>query len=188
MRYFSILCFLALFAIGCTKDRVFETENPGGNNPTPIDSNNVVGSLMVNEVVSFGSLLDSELGAGADWFEIYNPKTTACTLEAGKWFVTDDFSNPEQFELPPITINALSRLVVFCDDSNRVLTYIHTNFKLSSAGDKLGIIYKSGSSNVFVDSVSFGAQGANEASARIPDGSPNWVFPILIPTPGEPNQ
>lgn len=187
MRYFSILCFLALFAIGCTKDRVFETENPGGNNPTPIDSNNVVGSLMVNEVVSFGSLLDSELGAGADWFEIYNPKTTACTLEAGKWFVTDDFSNPEQFELPPITINALSRLVVFCDDSNRVLTYIHTNFKLSSAGDKLGIIYKSGSSNVFVDSVSFGVIDPGKALARIPDGSPNWVFPVT-PTPGQPNQ
>jgi len=187
MRYFSILCLLALFALGCTKDRIFETENPGGNNPPVIDSSNVVGSLMVNEVVSSGGILPSEFGPGGDWFEIYNPKTIACTLEAGKWFVTDDFANPEQFELPPITINALSRLVVFCDDSNRVLTYIHTNFKLSSTGEKLGIIYKAENSDVFVDSVSFGAQGSNEASARIPDGSPIWVFPV-VPTPGQPNQ
>jgi hypothetical protein len=187
MKYFSVLLLFSIFILGCTKDRTFETNLPGGNNPPPIDSFNVVGSLKVNEVVSSGSTLISELGPGGDWFEIYNPKTTACTLEAGKWFVTDDFTNPEQFELPSITINALSRLVVFCDDSNKVLTQIHTNFKLSSAGDKLGIIYKAASSYVFVDSVSFGAQGANEASARIPDGSPNWVFPV-IPTPGEPNQ
>jgi len=187
MRYFSILCLLTVLLLGCTKDRIFETDVPGGNNQPPIDSSNVVGSLMVNEVVSSGATLVSELGPGGDWFEIYNPKTTACTLEAGKWFVSDDFGNPEQFELPAITINALSRLVVFCDDSNKVLTQIHTNFKLSSTGDKLGIFYKAENSDVFVDSVSFGAQGSNEASARIPDGSPNWVFPV-VPTPGGPNQ
>lgn len=187
MKYFSILCLLALFAIGCTKDRIFETGNPGGNNTPPIDSNNIVGSLMVNEVVSSESFLDSELGAGADWFEIYNPKTTAYTLEAGKWFVTDDFNDPEKFELPPYTIDALSHLIVFCDDSNKVLTQIHTNFKLSSLGDKLGIFYKSGSSAVFVDSVSFGVILPSKALARIPDGSPNWVFSVE-PTPGQPNQ
>jgi hypothetical protein len=187
MKYFSILCLLALFALGCTKDRIFDTDNPGGNNPPTIDSNNVVGSLMVNEVVTSGATLVSELGPGGDWFEIYNPKTTACTLEAGKWFVSDDLNDPEKYELPPFTIDALSHLIVFCDDSNKVLTQIHTNFKLSSAGDKLGIFYKSGISDIIVDSVSFGAQGSNEASARIPDGSPNWVFPV-IPTPGDPNQ
>ena len=186
MKYITILILITILGVGCAKDRLFETDIPVGNNP-PIDSSNVVGGLMLNEVVSSGATLISELGPGGDWFEIYNPKTIACTLAAGKWFVTDDLTEPEKYELPAITINALSRVIVFCDDSNKVITQIHTNFKLSSAGDKLGIFYKSGNNTVIVDSVSFGAQGADEASARIPDGSPNWVFPV-VPTPGESNQ
>ena len=86
----------------------------------------------------------------------------------------DDYSHYEQDEYNK-------------ENTDEISKYIHTNFKLSSTGEKLGIIYKAENSDVFVDSVSFGAQGSNEASARIPDGSPIWVFPV-VPTPGQPNQ
>jgi len=187
MKFSTIACLITVLLLGCTKDRIFEIDVPDGNSQPPIDSFNVIGSLMINEVVSSGATLVSELGPGGDWFEIYNPKTSACTLEAGKWFITDNLTEPEKYELPAITVNALSHLIIFCDDSNTVLTQIHTNFKLSSAGDKLGIIYKSSSATILVDTVTFGPQSNNEASARIPDGSANWLFPV-VPTPGEPNQ
>lgn len=187
MRSNSILISLGvliiLSAISCTEDRFLNNSNGkpnlGLNTALPI---------RINEVVAKGSLLNTDLGNTSDWLELYNASASSFTMNEGMWYVTDNISDKEKFELPQRTISPGDFLVLFCDDSNRVTQQIHTNFGLSSGGESIFLFYKNGGQIQLADSMSFGPQEFdNMSTARIPDGSPNWVYPIN-PTPGNSNQ
>lgn len=179
----SLGILVIMLAIACTDDRFLDTIN-GKPNP-PINSSL---PIKINEVVAKGSLLNTDLGNTSDWIELYNASATTFVMNAGSWFITDNKNDQEKFELPQRTISPGDFLVIFCDDSNRVEPQIHTNFGLSSGGESIFLFYKIGGQIQLADSMKFGPQEFdNMSSARIPDGSPNWVYPS-DPTPGDSNQ
>ncbi|MBK7945567.1 MAG: hypothetical protein IPJ85_09775 [Flavobacteriales bacterium] len=184
MKRRTLLLALPLLA-ACVKDRTFPPRTGGGSNGSIVITQ---GLLKVNELVAAGSTNVNEFGTAEDWFEIYNTRTEAFTLQAGEWFVSDGGpSVPMKYELPEVTIPALGHLVIWCDNLNTFETQIHTNFALSSAGEHLVIYYKSDTTEFVVDEYAFGPWSTPGASlGRSPDGGDNWVT-FTHPTPGAPN-
>ena len=61
---------------------------------------------------------------------------------------------------------------------------MHTNFKLSKAGEEIAIVDSGGED--MVDSKVFGVQETDESYGRSPDGGDDWGV-HLAPTPGAAN-
>jgi hypothetical protein len=148
MKRITCLVFVAIFFSACTKDRSFteDTDNPQipGTDST---------LLLINEVLGNTPTLTTDLGNASDWLELYNPSDAPLQLNADEWFVSDNLTELDQFALPALTIAARGHLLVFCDDSNRVTSQIHTNFKISSTGDMLVLSKKQGDVFLLADSL-----------------------------------
>ncbi|MCP5533217.1 MAG: lamin tail domain-containing protein [Akkermansiaceae bacterium] len=89
------------------------------------------------------SSLKDEDGDGEDWIEIHNDGAAAVDL-AG-WRLTDDPASPAKWVFPQVIVPAHDRLVVFASDKNRSGAELHTNFKLSAAGEYLALLRPDGS-------------------------------------------
>lgn len=176
----SVLPIILLSA--CTKDRLFTdiTDKPSIHTT---DSTR----LCINEVLSNAPVLITDLGNESDWMELYNPSEAPIQLNADEWFVSDNLTQLDQFALPAFSIPARGHLLLFCDDSNRVTSQIHTNFKISSTGDMLVLSKKQNGVLVLVDSLFSGMQDPGLSKARMPDGGAIWQN-NSNPTPGESNQ
>jgi len=182
----ALFMLVSVLFFSCTKDRVFPVIDPINNNDT---IQVVPGLLKINEFVAKGSILTNELGINDDWVEIYNPTNKVVTLQANSWYLTDDAVGAKtRFELPSFSIEPFGYKLIFCDGQNVIQTQIHTNFGLSSAGEHVGLFYKSGNDILEIDSKEFGPQTIeNQSEGRSPDGSPNWTT-FSNPTPGTANQ
>lgn len=131
--------------------------------------------------------LDDADGDSSDWIEIYNPTTTAVDL--GGWSLTDDATNLTRWTFPSTTLGPTDSIVVFASGKNRAISgaELHTNFKLSSSGEYLGLVAPSGVvasdfSPVYpsqTTNVSYGLQYVTESLVQ--SGSPATT---LVPPDG----
>ncbi len=109
--------------------------------------------LFINEVYA---------ASGDDWLEIFNASDEA--IDVSGFYIYDDAS--AKYKLPEGTsIPAKGFLVLICDDT---ATGLHTNFKLSSAGET--ITFEDNVENR-IDQVTFPTLGDFQSYARFPDGS-----------------
>ena len=101
----------------------------------PVPAAPVISEFMASN----GSTLDDEDGDSPDWIEIHNPDGVAIDL-AG-YHLTDEAANPTKWTFPATTLGAGEYLVVFASDKDRAVSgsELHTNFKLSAAGDHLAL-------------------------------------------------
>jgi hypothetical protein len=128
----------SLFFLSCSKDEDKE--------PTHVQED-----LYINEIYA----------SGDDWIELFNK--TATTKDISGYTIYDDPAN--KYTLPSGTVVPASGfLVIFCDDLN---TGLHTNFKLTSTGEKLTLANKGGA---IVDEVTFPSLSNNQSYGRFPDG------------------
>ena len=97
---------------------------------------------MITEFqASNGSTLADEDGATSDWIEIFNPD--AASVDLGGYYLTDDAAILTKWQIPAGTsLGASEFLVVFASDKDRAVAgqELHTNFKLSSAGEYLALV------------------------------------------------
>ena len=95
---------------------------------------------IISEIVASNSsgLADAD-GDHPDWIEIYNP--TAETIDLAGWTLTDDPEVPDQWKFPETLLQAGAFLVVFASGKDRAVAgqELHTNFKLSTDGEYLGL-------------------------------------------------
>ena len=95
--------------------------------------------LAANEGASGLRDEDNELH---DWIELHNNGAQPVNL-AG-WSLTNDPDQPRQWIFPAVAINAGQYLIVFASGKNRVSLLpgarLHTNFKLSAAGEHLALL------------------------------------------------
>jgi hypothetical protein len=133
---------LALLVLSFCLDGCKEDEQPVEKNE----------GLYINEIYA---------ASGDDWFELYNFNDEVKDLSGYK--VYDDSGN--RYTLPDGTsIAAKDFLVIFCDD---MATGLHTNFKLSSSGETLGLENASGE---LIDRVEYPVLGNGQVYGRFPDG------------------
>ena len=137
----------------------------------------------------------------SDWIEIYNDEDDRIILSG--FYLTDDLDNPTKYKIPGGTIiEAKSHILIWADgmDSRHGVTldypwstniipmsfttkWCHTNFKLSKAGEQIGIFTRNGA---VVDTLTFGVQIPDVSYGRRTDGSSEWCY-FGEPTPGTSN-
>jgi len=148
---------------------------PGATNSSALPSI----SVSINEWMADNAttLVDPASLKHDDWFEIYNPSNVAANL--GGYFLTDTLTNQFQFQIPAgYTIPPHSFIVVWADGKiTNGTPELHVSFKMSKAGESLGLY---GADGTPVDFVNYGAQSDDVSEGRFPDGGPYRFF---MPTP-----
>ena len=101
--------------------------------------------ILIAEFMAINnSTLQDEDGDYSDWIELYNPGETAVNLNG--WYLTDKSDNLTKWEIPAVTLNADSYLVIFASEKKRndPSQNLHTNFKLSGSGEYLALVEPDG--------------------------------------------
>lgn len=99
--------------------------------------------VVISEFLAINdTILADEDGDYSDWVEIWNRGEEAVDL-AG-YFLTDDAERLTRWTFPSVSLEAGEYLVVFASDKNRRVGELHTNFKLSSSGEYLGLVEPDG--------------------------------------------
>lgn len=141
--------------------------------------------LLINEFLASNiTVLQDDFGEYDDWVELYNP--TDCSINLNGIFITDDLADPTKYQLELAADSLLhpgSFILIWCDDDSEQGAF-HTDFKLSAAGEQIGIVFADGAT--WLDSLTFGSQSADVSQGRFPDGNESWQnFPE--PTPDASN-
>jgi len=130
---------------------------------------------------SASGFADPADGNYEDWFELHNSGTAPVNLTG--FYLTDTTARVNQFQIPfGTTIPVGGWLLVWADNEplqNGITPgQLHTNFRLSAAGDQIALYTPDGT---LVDLVNFGVQTANQSQGRYPDGSLMIVAPVATP-------
>ena len=113
-----------------------------GYDPNDADSTPTVptldGLLISEFMADNNTLLDSD-DDSSDWIELWNPTSSPVNL-AGH-YLTDNRQVPNKWALPPVIIQPRSYLLIFASGKDRASPdgELHTNFKLTSGGEYLGL-------------------------------------------------
>lgn len=148
------------------------------------DKKAAISKVYINEVMASNStIIADEAGEFNDWIELYNPGTSP--VDVGGCYITDSLQYKTQYLIPTgypelTTIPAKGYLILWADgDTDQ--GPLHLPFKLSSAGDQVGLYSPSGSDLVTLDEVTFSAQSTDLAYGRFPDGDENMLYLIATP-------
>ncbi|NWK55491.1 lamin tail domain-containing protein [Verrucomicrobiaceae bacterium N1E253] len=158
-----------------------------GTSPTDADQfPDVALALTINEFVANNQTgVKDGYGNREDWIEIYNPNIVAVNLVG--YTLTDDASVLNKWTFPEVHIPAGGYLLVMASGKNEWDPggYLHTNFKLSAAGEYLALVRPQG--QVIDDQMTpaFPEQFGDVSYARHPS-SGTWGY-ASTPTPNQLN-
>jgi hypothetical protein len=133
------------------------------------------GSVLITEfMASNDATLQDFAGDHPDWIELHNP--SAEPVDLAGFFLTDDATDLDRWQFPAAAVSILDPgeyLVVFASAKaggpEVPATELHTNFKLSSDGEYLGLVMPDGATLVQefapeyprqLSDISYGAGGA----------------------------
>jgi len=137
--------------------------------------------LYINEfMASNKSTIADEKNQYDDWFELYNGEDT--TINLSLFYLTDDFNKKNKWRMPNFNLQPKSWILIWCDEDS-AQGILHSNFKLSAAGEQLGIFSLSLKA---IDTITYGPQKTDTSFGRFPDGADFWKF--MQPTPNNPNK
>lgn len=132
----------------------------------------VESSVVINELLPVNSTIASDQdGEYDDWIEMYNSSPES--LDLSGYYLSDSKGNLSKWKFPSGTsISGFGYLIIWAD-TDTTQNGLHTNFKLSSAGEKVLFVNPDLS---IIDKVEYGAQTLEIAFARNPDGSGSFVW------------
>ena len=130
--------------------------------------------IVINEILAANTTVNQdEDGSYQDWIELFNSGATAIDLTG--YGLSDDPLLPYKWVFPAVTLAPGQYLLIWCSDKNRTgpAGPLHTNFKLSSAGDVVTLTNTTGTT---VDSVPATVLLPNVSYGRLPNGTGPFVF------------
>lgn len=143
-----------------------------------------VTELVINEFMADNDTeLADQNGDFEDWIELYN--NTNDSIYLGDFYLTDDASDPMQWQLPVEYIPSGGYKIIWASGDTTVADN-HANFKLSKSGEEIGLYSDNGTSLDTADFISYSTQTTDVSYGRSYDASPDWVF-FTIPTPNASN-
>ncbi len=119
-----------------------------------------------------------------DWIEIHNAGPTA--IDLGGMYLTDDLSDPTQWQVPPGVTVPANGFILFWADKDEEQGDTHANFKLGASGEEIGLFDTDANGNIAIDTLAFEEQATDVSLGRCPDGADNWQ-PYDQATPEETN-
>ena len=139
----------------------------------PAWSGNYTG-LVINEyLASNSSGAQDESGDFADWVELYNGGADIINLTG--MFLTDNLNITQQWQFPAVMLSPGEHLIIWCDDEPGQGP-LHTNFKLNSSGEEIGLFSPMAFGHEVIDTRIFGEQSTDISEGRMPDGASLWTF------------
>jgi hypothetical protein len=143
-------------------------------------------TVVINEFMANNeSTLADVDGDYHDWIELFNSSESPVDL-AG-WHLTDDSGDLMKWTFPSVTLDDGQFLVLFASGKDRSgpLGEMHTNFKLSSHGEYLGLILPDGITvaNEFVPAYPPQEPDVSFTYGLSPDGVDGGHTVFLTPTP-----
>jgi hypothetical protein len=140
--------------------------------------------LVINEVMADNdTTVADENGQFDDWIEIVNP--TGQTISLAGLYLSDDGGDPTRWPFPPLKIAAGEYIVVWCDDDEEQGP-LHASFKLSAAGEEVGIYDLDVRDNARIDFTTFAELGDDRVWGRHPDTDGEFTL-LPFATPGAAN-
>ncbi len=143
-----------------------------------------LGDIIINEVMTSNSgYLAEENGEYYDWIELYNRGSQSVNLSG--FGLTDDSGNPAKWRFGDVTLEPGQYLTVLASglgDDGEKKKYIHTNYKLSAAGEVLALFDGGGA---LLDRYNIRRIPAGASMGRT-DGKSALVY-FRDPTPGAAN-
>ncbi|MFT5090662.1 MAG: hypothetical protein ACI8PG_005043 [Planctomycetota bacterium] len=159
------------------------------------------GQIRINEfqAVNTSTYADMvDFADYADWIELYN--ASDASIDLSNYYLTDNLRKPLKWPFPAgSTIAGNDYLIVWADQADAGIgerhrrpywpwaefrtKSLHANFKLSSAGEELGLFRLENADTVAVDTLRFGRQAADVSRGRLVDGNGEWAW-FGDPTPG----
>ena len=130
--------------------------------------------LFINEVMSDNeTALDGGGGTFWDWIEIYNPNDEAVNLLG--YALTDDEAVPGKWRFPGLLFQPHAHLLLYASDLNQtnLATPLHTNFRLSPAGETLIL---ADAALRPLDRVAVPALAPDQSVGRTPDGGSEFLI------------
>ena len=160
------------------------------NAPTPALANDakVRETLRIRREVAHTDVVFSELmsanratlpdedGDFSDWVELWNPGDFPWDLTG--WYLSDDRTDPMQWEIPSLTLAAGERRVIFCSGKDRKDGELHTNFSLDRDG---GLMVLASPEGAIALSLSYQTMEKDQVVLLGEDGAQERSF---VPTPG----
>lgn len=147
-----------------------------------IGSSNV--PLVINEfMASNATTIADENGEFDDWVEVFSLSDVPIYL--GNYFLSDDEGTPGKWQMPDVWIQPEEYLIFWTDNDDGQGPF-HTNFRLSAAGEFIGIFDSEANNYALIDGFAFGEQTTDIAVGRLPNGT--GVFQQVNATPGAHNE
>jgi hypothetical protein len=141
-------------------------------------------SLRLNEVLADNDGINSdEAGEFDDWLEIVNTGSEIVDLDG--LYLTDNLDNPTKWRLPAMDLAPGAFALIWCDE-DAGQGPLHASFKLSVAGEEIGLFADLASGSLPIDTLVFGPQTTDVSLGRAIDGTGPWVL-FAVPTPNASN-
>ncbi|MEA3340518.1 MAG: lamin tail domain-containing protein, partial [Chloroflexota bacterium] len=127
--------------------------------------------------------LEDESGDHDDWIELYNAGTV--DIDLGGMYFSNNIGLTAQYTLPTgLTVPAGGYLLLWADGDGE---NDHLNFKLSGAGEYVGLFDSADGHYAPIDAVYYDPQTPDLSRGRFPDGGDEWGA-MDDPTPGQSNR
>ena len=160
-----------------------EVSIPSPNNRNEL-SYNLNQAIFINEICGDNETVISDFeGEYSDWIEIWNQKDYPLNLRG--FNLTDDTSDLEKWTFPNTILEANSYLLVWCSDKDTLFTngQVHTNFKISAAGEDIALTYLN---SEIIDEVPGRYIPEDKSYGRL-SNAPSYFAFFTDPTPGTVN-
>lgn len=159
MKKIYFLAVLLIFVFSCKKE---DTD---------------VAEVVINELMPVNSttIMDQN-GEYDDWVELYN--NSSSKVDLSNYYLTDSRKKLTKWKFPAgASIESKSFLVVWTD-GDTMQVGMHTNFKLSSGGEKVFLV---NADKKILDEVDYEEQTLEMSYSRIPNGTGDfqWKTPTF---------
>lgn len=158
----------------------------------------LIAQVQINELLAVNSTIlhDPDFGEFSDFVELRNAGAVSVDLSA--YTLTDDPGQKNKWTLPAINLAPGALLLIWTDGQDKrpgdtafvayknavaVMSALHANFRLSSAGEYLGLFNQKGQ---LADELIYCTQANDVSYGRRVENPAQWLY-FGEPSPGAPN-
>jgi hypothetical protein len=155
-RLLPVIILISIFQVSCKKEISPES------------------SVVINELMAVNTtIVTDQNGEYDDWIEMYNKSSVL--LDLSGYYISDSKENTAKWEIPAGTTVPARGFLIIWADKDTTQAGLHSNFKLSSAGEKL---YFVNPDQLIIDEVEYPSQTLELAYARNPDGTGLFIWQV----------